>query len=87
MTFFLEVLPELPKGVLVQVHDIKLPFDYPAKLRERWYSEQYMLAMYLLSVPNPGIVLPNYHIWSEQQLRDRVQDVCGSGGSSFWFET
>ena len=30
--FFLEVLPALPAGVLVGVHDIFLPYDYPAEL-------------------------------------------------------
>ena len=46
--FFLEVLPRLKPGVLVHVHDIFLPFDYPLIWKERHYSEQYMLAAYLL---------------------------------------
>jgi hypothetical protein len=46
--FLLEVLPRLRAGVLVQVHDICLPYDYPPGWEGRWYSEQYVLAAYLL---------------------------------------
>ncbi len=45
---FLEVLPNLPPGVLVQVHDIFIPYDYPREWVERYYAEQYLLSCYLL---------------------------------------
>jgi SAM-dependent methyltransferase len=47
--FLLEVLPTLPEGTLVGIHDIHLPDDYPAEWTERHYSEQYLLAAYLLA--------------------------------------
>ena len=47
--FFLEVLPRLKSGVTVHVHDIFLPFDYPRSWMQRHYSEQYMLAIYLIA--------------------------------------
>lgn len=47
--FFLEVLPLLPDGVIVQLHDIYLPDDYPPFMCERFYSEQYVLAAFLLA--------------------------------------
>lgn len=46
--FFLEILPRLPPGVVVHVHDIFLPFDYPRPWARRYYSEQYLLAAFLL---------------------------------------
>jgi hypothetical protein len=46
--FFLDVLPELPSGVIVGIHDIVLPNDYPSVWKDRYYSEQYILAAYLL---------------------------------------
>lgn len=49
--FFLEWLPKLADGVIVQIHDIYLPWDYPQNMCDRAYSEQYMLAMALLSNP------------------------------------
>jgi len=47
--FFLEVLPRLKPGVIVHIHDIFLPFDYPRLWMNRHYSEQYLLAAYLLA--------------------------------------
>lgn len=47
---FLDVLPRLARGVLVQVHDIFFPFDYPEDwiLENRWFwNEQYLLQAFL----------------------------------------
>ena len=47
---FLEILPRLNKGVLVHVHDIFLPAEYPRKLtleRRRFFTEQYLLQAFL----------------------------------------
>jgi hypothetical protein len=49
VVFFLEILPSLPKGVLVGIHDILLPWDYPPQWGSRYYSEQYLLGCYLLA--------------------------------------
>jgi hypothetical protein len=49
--FFLDLLPELPAGVLVGVHDVYLPNDYPDDIWDRHYSEQYVLAALLLGQP------------------------------------
>jgi hypothetical protein len=46
---FTEVLPRLTDGVLVGMDDIFLPWDYPPEWIDRWYSEQYLLAVSLLS--------------------------------------
>jgi hypothetical protein len=46
--FFLDVLPRLRPGVLVGIHDIYLPYDYPPEFAARYYSEQYLLAAHLL---------------------------------------
>ena len=95
--FFLEVLPRLPAGVLVQIHDIFLPYDYPPHWRQRLYSEQYLLACYLLArSPLFEIVLPNAFISHDSELvgilrprlwsRPGMQGV-SAGGGSFWLRT
>lgn len=43
MVCFLELLPNLRKGVIVHFHDIYLPLDYPQFMCDRFYSEQYVL--------------------------------------------
>lgn len=47
--FFTEILPELTSGVIVHIHDIFLPYDYPPDWLGRLYNEQYLLAAMLLS--------------------------------------
>ena len=49
VAFHLDALPQLPEGVLVGVHDILLPDDYLDQWDEYYFSEQYVLAAYLLS--------------------------------------
>lgn len=47
---FLEILPTLKKGVLVHIHDIFLPTEYPREwvLRDyRFWNEQYFLQAFL----------------------------------------
>jgi len=47
---YLEILPRLNKGVLIQIHDIFLPKEYPKDfvLKGYWfYTEQYLLQAFL----------------------------------------
>ncbi|GLQ05242.1 class I SAM-dependent methyltransferase [Sneathiella chinensis] len=41
---FLDILPRLPAGVILHVHDIFLPDDYPASWDWRGYNEQQVVA-------------------------------------------
>lgn len=96
VVFFLDVLPSLPAGVLVGVHDIYLPYDYPRNFAERYFSEQYLLACYLLAhsgVMSP--VLPCYYVGWEPGLRgildplwreERMREV-ETYGVTYWFRT
>lgn len=93
MVFFMEVLPFLKKGVIVHIHDIYLPYDYPQFMCDRFYSEQYGLAMYLLANPNKyKTLLPNYFISEDAELSKiitpiwehaNLKDVEKHGGS-YW---
>lgn len=91
--FFLEVLPRLKKGVIVHIHDIYLPYDYPQFMCDRFYSEQYGLAMYLLANPKKyETILPNYFISEDKELsamispiwRHKNLDGVETHGGSFW---
>lgn len=95
MVFYLEILPRLKKGVIVHIHDIYLPYDYPQFMCDRFYSEQYGLAIYLLANPekyNP--ILPNYFIYEDKELskiiepfwqHENLRGVERHGGS-FWLK-
>ena len=91
--FFLEVLPRLAPGVIVHIHDIYLPYDYPQFMCDRAYSEQYMLAAFLLANPDKyETILPNYFVSQDPELsgilaplwqRPVLQGVETHGGS-YW---
>jgi len=67
--FFLDILPCLPAGVLVGFHDIFLPDDYPPSWAERYYSEQYLLAAYLLAEGSSfDVILANNFIAQDREL-------------------
>lgn len=95
MVFFLEVLPRLPKGVVVHIHDIYLPYDYPQFMCDRFYSEQYGLAIFLLADPKRyKTILPNFFISEDKDLsriagplwsHPNLEGVERHGGS-FWLE-
>jgi len=49
-TFFVDVLPLLRPNVIVGIHDIFWPSDYPERWVKRYYNEQYVLAAYMLAL-------------------------------------
>jgi len=82
--FFLEVLPRLPRGVLVHVHDVFLPDDYPPAWNGRWYNEQYLLATALLHGDRLAVEFPAH--WAH---RHHPLELPFAGdpfpGTGFWF--
>jgi hypothetical protein len=75
-TFFLDVIPRLQPGVLVHLHDIFLPDDYPPSWEDRLYNEQYLLAAMLLCGDPPfRVVLPNYYVSTDAALGGRVREI------------
>jgi Methyltransferase domain len=93
--FFLDVLPSLPAGVLVGIHDIYLPDDYPAGIADRYWSEQYPLASWLLGGADVEIVLPAWRVSTDPVLGHALDDLwdrpglspVDRHGVSFWFVT
>ena len=63
------VLPRLPSGTLVHIHDIFLPFDYPAIWGWRAYNEQQGVVPLLTS----GAFKPIFSsVWVERRMADRL---------------
>jgi len=93
MVFFMEILPKLKRGVIVHLHDIYLPYDYPQFMCDRFYTEQYGMAFYLLSNPYKyEPILPNYYISEDQELAELIAPIwdhknlkdAERHGGSFW---
>ncbi|HEV7517344.1 MAG TPA: class I SAM-dependent methyltransferase, partial [Thermoanaerobaculia bacterium] len=92
---FLDVLPALAPGVALGVHDVYLPWDYPPQWARRYYSEQYLLAAYLLAdCPWLQVLLPNHFITHDEGLSGKLAAIGSSAGlagrplhgEAFWLE-
>jgi hypothetical protein len=92
---FCQLIPSLPAGVLVHVHDIFLPYDYP-NLYDQWcHTEEYLLACTLAHSTRYRVVMATH--WLSREHPKRMNEVFGpyAGtdksaphhlGCSFWFE-
>lgn len=74
---FLDILPRLRPGVIVHIHDILLPFDYPIAWKERYYSEQYLLACYLLGGMKLTPLFPCAYISNNDTLKKETNAIWG----------
>jgi hypothetical protein len=92
---FLELLPYLKKGVVVQVHDVYLPYDYPQFMCDRFYNEQYLLAAFILANPEKyKTIFPAYFISEDPVLNKILNPLWASPGlkgvekhgGSYWFK-
>jgi hypothetical protein len=90
---YCQILPNLPVGVLIHVHDIFTPFDYPVNYGHLFYTEQYVLQA-LLANSSKFSVLFSAHAMSRgnpTEMQAVFGPQVGSGplffGASFWMET
>ena len=64
------------------MHDIFLPEDYPPQWADRYYSEQYLLAAWLLGGGRGcEIVLPSHYIRSVPELDRLCDPIWSSSGA------
>jgi len=92
---FCKVIPALPDGVLVHVHDIFLPYDYP-NLYDQWcHTEQYLLACMLSHSRRYRVVMTTHWLSRTQPaaMNATFGPLAGTAasaphhfGCSFWFE-
>jgi hypothetical protein len=93
--FMIDILPRLKPGVIVHVHDITLPWDYPDMFVNWYWSEAYILAAYLIGardrlkpvLPTAWICrMPQFSQWFDRPLVDLDPFNDGwRGGGSMWF--
>jgi len=91
--FFLEVLPRLPRGVFVLIHDVYLPYDYPPGIP--FYNEQYLLAAYMVAGDKLEVIFPAAYVLHDHELRlpleIAVEKYLVKGvelvGAGFWVQT
>jgi predicted O-methyltransferase YrrM len=88
---FLEILPRLPSGVIVHVHDIFLPVEYPRQWvvdEHRFWNEQYLLQAYLVDNARVEVLWGGawMHVKHPDELRKAIASYTAAGPpGSFWF--
>jgi len=86
---FLEVLPRLKPGVIVHVHDIFLPFDYPREWvlhQHRFWTEQYLLQTFLMFNSEFEVLMANNYLnnFRQEDLKATFPTLQSCRGGSFW---
>jgi predicted O-methyltransferase YrrM len=76
--FFLRIIPMLQPGVIIHLHDIFLPYEYPERCDHLYWTEQYMLGVYLLDKPASKILAPIQYMYEKGLCEE---------GVSFWYQT
>ena len=86
----LDVLPRLAPGVIVHVHDVYLPFEYPRGFAESfglYWAEQYLLQAFLSMNAGYEVLLANVALGRlrTEELRARLPPGrLELGGSAMW---
>lgn len=83
---FCRIIPALPAGVVIHVHDVFLPYEYPKRFFydcPSW-AEQYMLHA-LLQGDGYDILWPGYYLQKERPDAVAALPFLGAGrAQSFW---
>jgi predicted O-methyltransferase YrrM len=91
---YLNVLPQLSVGVIVHIHDIRLPQDYPREwvcdAKKIWH-EQYMLQMFLTFNENFEVMFASNYLYCKnpQLMSDSLISLSLDGNGwpgSFWIK-
>lgn len=88
---FADVLPRLPKGVLVHIHDITLPDPYPPAWGWRAYNEQLAVACllqggYQLIWSSHWVTTRHSKTWVRQSVLNQLPLFEGAPETSVWLE-
>lgn len=90
---YLGLLPRLNAGVVVHIHDIFLPYDYPKSWMQKsrfFWNEQYILACALRSGNRYTPLFPMHQLYQERQkqMEDFVPNLHLNppGPASFWIQ-
>jgi predicted O-methyltransferase YrrM len=75
-----EVIPQLSPGVIVHVHDVYLPYEYPREWMEqmRWYwAEQYLLQALLVGNARLEVLAGAHAMWRSdpERLRTAIPNI------------
>lgn len=94
--FMLDVVPKLKPGIIVHIHDIHLPYDYPDMFLKWYWNEAYIVAAYLLGAADRiKILMPSRYAAESTKGIELLNPLVTAGlaepsghwlsGGSLWF--
>jgi predicted O-methyltransferase YrrM len=87
---YFKILPVLKKGVIIHIHDIFYPFEYPIEwIKEtRAWNEDYIVRAFLYNNNAYEIILFNHYLNAHHQkeLDKLMPDTSKNGGGSLWLK-
>jgi hypothetical protein len=90
---FLEILPRLNAGVIVHIHDIRIPYEVPKLFlldQSRFFTEQYLLQALLIGNKGFQILCGTYLMTKRhpEKISATFRSSCGGRyvGGSFWIQ-
>jgi hypothetical protein len=73
LTFFFKLLPFLPPGVIIHIHDIYLPYDYANDVANQLWTEQYILAAMIIGgFKGYEVLYPAYYVSKTNEKIQRL---------------
>ncbi|WP_306999434.1 class I SAM-dependent methyltransferase [Amycolatopsis thermophila] len=88
---FFEVLPRLPDGVWIHVHDVFFPFEYPLDwvTEGRAWQEIYLLRSFLTHNPRFEVRWFQQYMWTRHRdlLESAIPDMAHNPGGNIWLRT
>lgn len=68
---YLQVIPRLKPGVIVHIHDIYMPYEYPRihfhGRQKLFWNEQYLLQALLTDNPRVEVILPGFFVQKDME--------------------
>ena len=87
---FFEIFPLLKSGVIIHVHDICYPFEYPLDwiTEGRFWNEAYILKAFLMYNNAYEILCFNHYLFNYQKqwLETNISILSNNHGGSFWMQ-
>jgi len=82
------VIPKLPQGVIIHIHDIFLPYDYPEKwiIDGKWnWNEQYLVQCMLMLSDKFEVLWPGYYLQKKiENFSDYFSNIGNRNSQSLW---
>lgn len=89
---FCEILPNAPKNLIAHIHDVYIPYEYPAKYYRWLWNEQYLLCCLLSDSIKYEILLTTYlmtrrHLNYMQKAISPCVSAGRNSGGCFWIRS